>query len=59
MSTSYSPIGLIYNDFINSKIKGNVYTKVWGRIREDHWSSKSQRAPNIFKYKMTFNKRQK
>lgn len=30
----YTAIGLIYNDFINSKIKGNVCTKILEQNRK-------------------------
>lgn len=30
----YGAIGLIYNDFINSKIKGNVCTKILEQSRK-------------------------
>lgn len=34
-TSCYAAIGLIYNDLINSKIKGNVCTKILEQNRKD------------------------
>lgn len=48
----YAAIGLIYNDFMNSKIKGNVCTKILEQNRKNQWCAWLHRKPLLFEWKV-------